>query len=193
MSIKKLTPLVAMAAIATIFSFTACKKSNTSSDKEGNEIMRRQSVSKDIQKQICAFDGGWKVESILADKPVDVFKKGATKDIYSQRPACQSDDHFDITYQEKGYPKAVVSFNALKYIDEKYPDYNTDTELVEFEVDHNPDNSTTIRAPKMFGDESYMKNVTYKMESLKNNKLHLSYEDKALETTIRVVLIGKKK
>ena len=91
MNIKKSKLLVSVAVSALTFSMTACKKDpNSNKNPTRIENEKNKAYREDMFNRISAYPY-WKATAITADSPVDIYKKGATTDIFSQRPEHQTD------------------------------------------------------------------------------------------------------
>lgn len=215
MKIKKLTPLVAAATIA-LASITACKK-DAASQKTSMQIEneKNDAYREDMFNRICAYPY-WKATAITADSPVDIYKKGATTDIFSQRPEHQTDYYISAKKVTKtvDYPGVGKrSFNEVESklhfspkmlkmkrdeiakrgykgdeIDEKIKHWN-ETSFSLTRVDH----QRKIQWVKPFEEPKYThSSEMYDITSFQNNELKLFYFDRELNTTVRVTFTGSK-
>ena len=122
MNIKKSKLLVAVATIA-LASITACKKGGGAAESSPSREKNKQekAFEEDINKRISTYRY-WKPTAITADSPVDIYKKGATTDIFSQRPEHQADYHIEVEYITKELPHYV---NGKKYVEDYYSIVNS--------------------------------------------------------------------
>lgn len=207
MNIKKLTPLVAAATIA-LASITACKKdANSQKSPMQVENEKNDAYREDMFNRICAYPY-WKATAIIADSPVDIYKKGATTDIFSQRPEHQT-DYFISVKREIRYnvpetgswlhfgPKTIqmkrdeIAKRGYKggEIDEKIKQWKD----VSISLTRGLDHKRKIQWVKPFEEPPYTHStVMYDITSFQNNELKLFYFDRELNTTVRVTFTGSK-
>lgn len=208
MNIKKLTPLVAIAAI-TLASITACKKDpNSSKSPIRIRDEKERAARTDMFNRISAYPY-WKATAITTDTPVDIYKKGPTTDIFSQRPEHQTDYFISVRQEirnnvtERGSwlhfgPKTIEmkKNNLLKngYTEDQINRIIRDWKDVSISFSNGMNNQLEIEwVQPFFADPKYTHSmVMYKMSSFQNNELKLYYFDTALKTTVRVTFTGSK-
>lgn len=209
MTLKKLTQLVAVAAIATTFSMTACKK-GTDSDLTPQALEEKETnaYNEDMISRVCAYPY-WKATAITADSPVDIYKKGATTDIFSQRPKHQVDYYISVkrVTDRNNNPKVESQLHfgpeTLQGIkDEMTKELMTPDEIEEelkwrhkasFSLSKGAKDQRQIQWVQPFTELEYThSSKTYELTSFKNNELKLHAYDHKLKTTIRVTFTGSK-
>ena len=91
MNMRKSTLLLSVAVILMVSS-SSCKKSSKEDIKLKQEELnnKHQLERLELLNRICAYPY-WTATTVTADNPVDIYKKGATTDIFSQRPEHQTD------------------------------------------------------------------------------------------------------
>lgn len=216
MNIRKLTPLVAAATIA-LASITACKKdANSQKSPMQVENEKNDAYREDMFNRICAYPY-WKATAIIADSPVDIYKKGSTTDILSQRPEHQTDYYISAKKVTKTFdypgvgkrssnevesklhfgPKTLqmkrdeIAKRGYKgdEIDEKIKQWNE----TPFSLTRGLDHQRKIKWVKPFEEPKYThSSAMYDITSFQNNELKLFYFDIELNTTVRVTFTGSK-
>lgn len=169
-----------------VITATSCKKDNT--DLAAREVQSTQNKKEVGEKrtQVCSYRY-WTATEILSDKAVDLYKKGTTRDIFSQRPDHQADYFIEIAYNEVWSDMTY----KLHFGSKKLPS-QSETEDGTLGFSRNPDNNKLqvdwirpYEAPKYtFGIS------TYNLESLQGNQLKLSRYDNTLQTTVHVTFAG---
>lgn len=185
MKTKTLLRTILATAITTTIA-TGCKKENT--DITPREVQNTQYKNEVGEKrsQITSYRY-WTATEILSDKAVDLYKKGATRDIFSQRPEHQADYFIEVTYNETWSDMNYkLHFGSKKLPGQLYNEEGT------FGFSRNPDNNKMqidwirpYEAPKYtFGIS------TYYLESIQGNQLKFYRYDNTLQTTVHVTFIG---
>jgi len=209
MNIKKSKLLVAVAVSALTFSMTACKKDATSPKNPMQvESEKNNAYRDDMFSRICAYPY-WKATAITADSPVDIYKKGATTDIFSQRPEHQT-DYYISAKPSTGYWNNPEVNSTLHFSpktiqmkrDEIAKDGYTADEIDEkirqwkdvgFYLNKGRNDQRQIKWVKPFEEPPYTHSTElYDITSFQNNELKLFYFDRELNTTIRVTFTGSK-
>lgn len=210
MKIIKLTQLVAIAVIATTFSMTACKK-GADSELTPHEIEDKKSkaFNEDLINRVCAYPY-WTPTAITADTPVDIYKKGATTDIFSQRPKHQVDYYISVKRITDRYnnPKVESRLHfgpeTLQNIKDKMAKehFMTPEEIDEelqwrheasFFLSKGAKKQRQVSWVQPFTEPKYThSSQTYEITSFQSNELKLYAYDHELKTTIRVTFTGSK-
>ncbi len=207
MNIKKLTPLVTIAAI-TLTLIAACKK-----DKEANktpmqiEREKNDAYREDIFKRVSAYPY-WIPTAITAETPVDIYKKGATTDVFSQRPEHQTDYYISVKRVTKydnpeldsrlhfGHKTIQTKKEKMKNDGYKPDRIEEQIDLMTkayFSLSKGRNDVQQIQWVKPFAEpEGTHGHATYQMTTFQNNELKLHYYDHSLKTTIHVTFTGSK-
>ena len=145
--------------------------------------------------KICAYPY-WIATDIVADAPVDLYGKGATRDVFSQRPEHQGDYYIEVKQAieggiPEGYPTYPVIKCKLHFGNKKRPDQK------ELKQDTFYFNNTTDGRIQLYWIRPYEKPLhtydtsNYFVESVQDNELKLyDYDYYLLKTTVHVTFKG---
>jgi hypothetical protein len=206
MNIRKSTLLLSLAVILMISS-SSCKKSSKEDIKLNQEELNNKNKLERLEllNRICAYPY-WTTTTVTADNPVDIYKKGATTDIFSQRPKHQSDYYIEVKLDPPHVVDYVLHFNAktiqgikkdlagdgwtTREIDEEFE--TRKDRYFQLGIDESLNRTLEwIRPFSLYKKRAYG-NQYYRIESIQENILKLYYFDKELSTTIRVTFTGSK-
>ena len=187
MKTKTLLRTFLIATITTIVA-TSCKKDNTDiTPREAQSTQNKKEVE-DKRTQVSAYRY-WTATEILSDKAVDLYQKGATRDIFSQRPEHQSDYFIEVTYTNNQFWNMVDY--KLHFGNKKLPGklYNEEGQFGFYKDQDNT--KTQIDWIKPYEEpKSTFSISTYNLESIQGNQLKLSRYDNTIQTTVHVTFIG---
>lgn len=188
MKTKTILKTLLVGYITTIIA-TGCKK-DKSDYLTPYEVQSNQNKKEatDIRGKICAYPY-WTATEILADKAVDIYKKGATRDIFSQRPDHQADYFIEVKYSTDDVWNTMNY--KLHFGSKKLPakSYNEEGQFG-FTRDNN-NNKLLIDWIRPYEEPKYtFSNDSYYLESLQGNVLKLYSYDITLKTTVHLTFIG---
>lgn len=187
MKTKTVLKTILIATITTVVA-TGCKKDKSDylTPYEAQSNQNKKEVA-NIRGQICAYPY-WTATEILSDKAVDIYKKGATRDIFSQRPDHQANYYIEVKYSTD------ETWNLMDYkmhFGSKRLHDQPETEESQFGFYRDTDNKILIDWVRPYEAPKYTFGIsTYNVESIQGNRLKLYRYDITLQTIVRVTFIG---
>ena len=187
MKTKTVLKTILIGAIATIIS-TGCKKDKS----DPLTTPETQNITKDLTalKNSITTYRYWITTEIITDKAIDLYGKGATKNLFSQRPDHQTDYFIEVSSNEDK-TETLMDYK-LHFGSKKLPKKSWHEEG-QFRCATNPENNNKLFIDwiQPYIDPKYTFEIdSYYIESLKDNVLKLYSYDSEIETTVHLTFIG---
>ncbi len=171
-----------------IITATGCKKDkNDPLAKPQTQDLKKETT--EIRNRITSYRY-WTTTEIVTDKAVNIYGKGATRNVFSQRPAHQADYFIEITPNKDETSNRMdykIHFGSKKL---PGPQWNEEGHL---RCTTNPENNNMLFIDwiQPYVDPKYTFEIdSYYVESIKENVLKLYSNDSELGTTVHLTFIG---